>query len=295
MTSTDEHPEAAEISALTEGALPPERSAGVRGHLAHCPQCADVRTSLEEIRDLLGTSPAVPMPAEVAERIDAALAAAAVSAPARMGPRLPVATVPAPAVSRETGPPTPSDRVSRETSRTSESPWTGRPVGHGPAPSGPVRRRPGSRRRKGLIAAVSAAAVLGFGGILVSSLGSGGGHTRSQSPGSAETKALRTHVLALVATSSSTTKLPQLGGPTGDRPLLGSTFVTPSCVQRGIGSTAQPLAAERYTYRGTASYLVVLAHPSDAAKVDAYVVDAACASASPARPGRVLDQETYTR
>ena len=80
MTSTDTagHPEVTEISDLTEGLLPPSRTADVRRHLDDCALCADVYASLEEIRGMLGTLPGPSrMPADVAERIDAALAAEA--------------------------------------------------------------------------------------------------------------------------------------------------------------------------------------------------------------------------
>ena len=81
MTSTTDtagHPDVAEISDLTEGLLPASRTADVRRHLDECELCADVLASLEEIRGLLGTLPGPPqMPADVAGRIDAALAAEA--------------------------------------------------------------------------------------------------------------------------------------------------------------------------------------------------------------------------
>ena len=81
MTSTTDtagHPDVAEISDLTEGLLPPSRTADVRRHLDGCALCADVYASLEEIRGLLGTLPGPPrMPADIAGRIDAALAAEA--------------------------------------------------------------------------------------------------------------------------------------------------------------------------------------------------------------------------
>ncbi|CAM5477416.1 zf-HC2 domain-containing protein [Streptomyces abikoensis] len=78
MTGTDGHPEVAEISALAEGVLSPARTADVREHLAVCELCEDVRSSLDEIRGALGTLPGPPrMPADIAGRIDAALAAEA--------------------------------------------------------------------------------------------------------------------------------------------------------------------------------------------------------------------------
>ncbi|MFE4645751.1 anti-sigma factor family protein, partial [Streptomyces sp. NPDC056730] len=77
-TDTAQHPDVSEISDLAEGLLSPSRSAAVRSHLDGCALCADVHDSLEEIRGLLGTLPGPPrMPADVAERIDAALAAEA--------------------------------------------------------------------------------------------------------------------------------------------------------------------------------------------------------------------------
>ncbi|MFD7799862.1 anti-sigma factor family protein, partial [Streptomyces anulatus] len=73
---TAQHPEVSEISDLTEGLLSPSRAAEVQQHIAGCDLCSEVRDSLEEIRDLLGTMPTPePMPEDIAARIDAALAA----------------------------------------------------------------------------------------------------------------------------------------------------------------------------------------------------------------------------
>jgi hypothetical protein len=76
--NTDGHPDIADISALAEGLLSPERSADVRAHVSGCTLCGDVETSLQEIQGALGTLPGpTRMPADVAGRIDAALAAEA--------------------------------------------------------------------------------------------------------------------------------------------------------------------------------------------------------------------------
>src|SRR5205814_365104 len=57
----------------------PERAAELRTHLEGCALCAEVRTSLEDIRETLGRLPGpVRMPLDIAGRIDAALAAEAV-------------------------------------------------------------------------------------------------------------------------------------------------------------------------------------------------------------------------
>lgn len=77
-TGTIRHPDVSEISDLTEGLLSPSRTAEIRRHLGDCALCADVRASLDEIRALLGTLPGpARMPADIAGRIDAALAAEA--------------------------------------------------------------------------------------------------------------------------------------------------------------------------------------------------------------------------
>jgi len=169
-TGTDEHPEVAEISALAEGILPPDRSADVRGHLDDCVLCADVRASLDEIRNLLGTLPGPPrMPADIAGRIDAALAAEALldSTP-RDSARL--------AVSRETTAELVPAHVSRETTAPLD-----RPVGRAPAATGPGRARPRRHWRKGLLIATPVAAVLVLGGVLTSSLSPSGNSSNSNS------------------------------------------------------------------------------------------------------------------
>lgn len=147
MTSTADttrHPDVSEISDLAEGLLSPSRSAVVRLHLDACSLCADVRTSLEEIRGLLGTLPGPPrMPAEIAGRIDAALAAEALL---------------------DSRAPDTAAHVSRETPRSrpaDTAPAADRPVGRSSAPTGPGRPR-GRRRRRAVLGAVVGGAALGL-------------------------------------------------------------------------------------------------------------------------------------
>ncbi|MFD3869062.1 hypothetical protein [Streptomyces sp. NPDC058623] len=182
-TGTIRHPEVSEISDLTEGLLSPSRGAEVRHHLGECSLCADVLASLQEIRGLLGTLPGPPrMPAAIAGRIDAALAAEALldstgtrtasTAPAPVSDRAPADAD----VSRETpsdhtpsageqgaGAPTAgvSTGVSRETSpegsdRTSGRRTSSHPSGHPSGSTGPGRRR--ARRRIAVLAGLAGAA-----------------------------------------------------------------------------------------------------------------------------------------
>ncbi|WP_052847498.1 hypothetical protein [Streptomyces avicenniae] len=69
----------------------------------------------------------------------------------------------------------------------------------------------------------------------------------------------------------------------------------PTCVEDAIGRTEVPLAAEEEDYAGTDAYLVVFPHSVDPERVDAYVVDADCVSATPPVSGEVLVRASYPR
>ncbi|MFF7726207.1 hypothetical protein [Streptomyces sp. NPDC008001] len=69
----------------------------------------------------------------------------------------------------------------------------------------------------------------------------------------------------------------------------------PLCVRQGIGRPEQALVSQPETYQGEDAYLVVLPHPGDGTRVDAYVVSATCVDAGGATPGRVLLTETLPR
>ncbi|WP_030676868.1 anti-sigma factor family protein [Streptomyces sp. NRRL B-1347] len=208
-TTTDStgHPDVSEISDLTEGLLSPSRTLDVRQHLDDCALCTDVYDSLEEIRGMLGTLPGPSrMPADVAERIDAALAAEALldstvtedvgaslsaheaEASADREPGLepggepsdePVGasvTEPAAHVSRETSPTEPSEAAassSKPTASTGVAASSGGashgPSGHSRATTGPGRggRFRGRRRRTAALGAVFTAAALGLGALLI--------------------------------------------------------------------------------------------------------------------------------
>ncbi|AEM88511.1 hypothetical protein [Streptomyces violaceusniger] len=317
-TDTDEHPEVAEISALTEGLLSPSRAVDVRTHLASCVLCADVSTSLEEIRSLLGTLPGpVRMPADIAGRIDAALAAEAL-----LDATAPEAVAD---VSRETPDPHPEPTpVSRETangipaSDTVKSPSKSstaadRPAGRPRGATGPARgstgpgARPGRARRwpKVVLGSACAAAVIGVGSFFIQG-GSSGDHGdsgtqahASQSSGKSTLSSgtLKDRVHELLADRKSTASNGVTGqGNSPDVPLRADDDPNvPSCVQSGTGRKEPALAAQQDTYDGQTAYIVVLPHPSDSSLVDAFVIDASCVSASPSSPGELLVTRTYPR
>ncbi|WFB08462.1 hypothetical protein LRS74_16440 [Streptomyces sp. LX-29] len=336
-TDTDEHPEVAEISAMNDGLLSPTRAADLRKHLEGCELCADVRTSLDEIRSLLGTLPGpVRMPADIAGRIDAALAAEAL-----LDATAPETHVD---VSRET-PTSTADRgsvlvsreTSRETSRESEhtaepapkvvesvpptattattATASDRPAGRPRAASGPGRQtsRPGGPRRgrrwpRVLLGTACAAAVLGVGSLFLPSSSDDGRHkatsegdTRAEASGSPalSSSELESQVRQLLAGQQGGSQADGTRGLTtkesSNAPLQGGDLQVPSCIQAGTGRAEMPLAAQQRTYDGSAAYLVVLPHPADSARVDAFVIDASCVGDSPASAGRILVTGTFKR
>lgn len=313
-TTTDSagHPEVAEISDLTEGLLPPSRTADVRQHLDDCELCADVYDSLEEIRGILGTLPGPPrMPADVAGRIDAALAAEALLD--SIAPGSAEATDPDPASK-----PTATARVSRETSPAASAQRgepADRPAGHSRAATGPGRRsrlRSG-RRRNVVLGAVFTAAAIGLGSLLLQNVGGdsgGGGETPPEHTNSAHAfseEKLKGQVTDLLAKAPTTA--PESGSdkpsfdvrsspesPKEQKKMRESTVTVPTCIQLGIGDRT-PLAAEEGTYQGKDAYLVVASHDSDNTKVSAYVVDATCVdkASSASAAGKVLLTNSYAR
>ncbi|MFF2007738.1 anti-sigma factor family protein [Streptomyces sp. NPDC058195] len=299
-TGTTQHPDVTEISDLAEGLLPPPREAEVREHLDGCEPCGDVHASLIEIRELLGSVPAPhPMPDDVAARIDAALAAEA------------------PHVSRETEPSASEAETSAAQKPKGETGSPSRPSGRPRATTGPGRR-PVRRRRRAVLGAALGAAVVGVSVLILQSVQSSPDSSAvkaadhrtepgATSEGDFAESTLESRVQSLLR--SADTKQPKAvegtesekqapsadSRTTAQTPLRTPTISVPPCVERGTGRNAPALALEEGTYEGTAAFLVVLPHPSDASRVQAYVVDASCVRDEPTRMGELLLTHTYAR
>lgn len=313
-TDTTQHPDVSEISDLTEGVLSPPRTADVRRHVDGCELCSDVRASLEEIRSLLGSMPAPQaMPIDIADRIDAALADEARA----------VATA-----SDENAE---GSRAGADVSRETEHAATvqelaDRPAGHPRAATGPGRRPVRRRRRRAVLGATLGAAFVGVSVFLlqnvptshnsadVSAADHGVSAKKSDSqafsqstveervhsllssgtgPSSPENSAGRNQAPSMDTKSSPETEPP--GSPSPQTPLRAPVVAVPSCVEQGIGRNAAVLAVEKGTYQGADAFLVVLPHPTDTSRVEAYVVDAACVGAEPAAKGKLLLTHAYAR
>ncbi|MFE3990622.1 hypothetical protein ACFXPW_02780 [Streptomyces goshikiensis] len=314
-TGTIRHPDVSEISELTEGLLSPVRSAEVRRHLGGCGLCADVQASLEEIRGLLGTLPGpARMPSEVAGRIDAALAAEALlDATAHR-------TGDSPSARDHTGVPpvTPPAEADTDTPAAPAVPAAGsggrRPAGHPSGATGPGRRR--ARRRIAVVAGLAGAGAFALAVFLLGGPTGTPSHdtaTRGRAESSAAqpsadtytAQGLRSSVQQLLAASDGAKPETGRGNKTfglenttpapGVAPQDRAVPSVPPCVQDATGRPDAPLATERGSYQGTPVYLVVLPHPGDAARVDAYLVDAGCVNTPTAAPGKPLLTSTYPR
>jgi hypothetical protein len=325
------HPDVAEISDLAEGLRPPARSSVLRRHLDSCELCADVYASLEEIRGLLGTLPGPPrMPAEVAGRIDAALAAEALLTATR--PEVsenPAAPADAPgagpgsATEADEGARPDSDagsdagsasgseddsgvHVSRETSTPADRP-AGRPRSSTTGPGRKGRTRNG-RRRIAVLGTVFTVAALGLGSVLLSSLGDGQpardtAEGRQTAPADTFSEGkLRSQVSDLLSENKSETE----GGgdsrspfgaataPGTNHPRVLKGVVVPGCVRDGIGREDNALAVENGRYQGKKAMLVLLPDAADATRVTAYIVDATCVDQQgSASKGTVLLERSY--
>lgn len=297
-TDTAQHPDVSEISDLTEGLLSPSRTADVRQHLDGCPLCADVRASFEEIRGLLGTLPgAHRMPADIAGRIDAALAAEAL-----LDAIAPEETA---HVSRETSP----------TPQQADTVLADRPAGHPRATTGPGRSRTSRRRRAAFLGAAFSAAAIGMSILLLQSIQTSGNDadgTKKDAGVSSvagdnqefSESGLKGRVQALLATSHDQPDQaePRIEkGPSIDSqsspasPKRTPELAVPSCIQKSTGRADPPLAFEQGIYKGTHAYLVVLPHPTNSTRVEAYVIDAACVDTTATPTGKRLLTNTYPR
>ncbi|TXL92082.1 zf-HC2 domain-containing protein [Streptomyces sp. IB2014 016-6] len=329
-TGTTEHPDVSEISDLTEGLLSPARSTEVREHLDGCALCADVHESLKEIRGLLGSLPGPPrMPADVAARVDAALAAEALLNATADVSRETSRTA-------ETATDSNVDTASHEPERDSEPeeaepaptavtpgatapgataadlPRADRPAGRPRAATGPGRTRRLRRRRGAILGAVFGTAAIGVSVLLFQTASSNGGGDYKADAGASQADSsgdvfsgtgIQDKVHSLLA-STPASGMPQMadGGTEGENSTKEGTTASPRalaqlppCVQQATGRTDSPLAAEKGTYNGVEAFLVVLSDPVDGSVVRAYVIDAACVDVTPPVKGDLLLTKTYPR
>ncbi|MFB7088848.1 anti-sigma factor family protein [Streptomyces sp. NPDC056296] len=294
------HPDVAEISDLAEGLLPPSRITDVRQHLETCELCADVYASLEEIQGLLGTLPGpTRMPDDVAGRIDAALAAEALLSSTVPDPLEPTPTPAAAAPAASEGNDS-ARRVSRETSAA-----TDRPSGHARSSStGPGRkdRKRSGRRRIAVLGAVAAAAAIGLGSVIVSSVTGGSPSDDTALADTFSEGKLKEQVADLVAKeqggAQNGPRTPRSFGmesETGGENRVFKQPTVPECVRKGIGRDDAALATKEGVYKGKEALLVVLPDASNDSRVTAYIVESTCVAQPAVSKAEILLKHSYAR
>ncbi|MFJ5230254.1 hypothetical protein ACIQBJ_10180 [Kitasatospora sp. NPDC088391] len=286
-----DHPGLDELADLAEELLPPERAESVHRHLADCPSCAEDYAALCGLPELLADSPVPPMPAEVADRLTAALAAeSAARTEARAGARPPEQAAQQPAPRREaaaTGP-----------ARTGGPAGTPRAGAAGPGRS--------ARRRRGpvlLLTAAFLAVAAATGGILLNLDRSGGDATASSAAAensSAENSSAKHPALGAGspnAAATTGTAPVAADGPefTADRlpaqvrqlldgknvPQLGAADPTvpavPSCLPAAAGHPGEPpLAAAPGRYAGRPVLALVYRPAGGGGPLDVYLATPDC-------------------
>ncbi|MCU7823676.1 anti-sigma factor family protein [Kitasatospora sp. DSM 101779] len=280
-----EHPDIEALADLAEQLTDPADEAALRRHLDTCAECADTFAALAEVRELLGEVEAPPMPADVAERIDTALAAA----------RTELAASPAPPAERT------ADRPTGRTPGTTAPP-AGRPAGvTGPGSTGPGRGQRSRRRVRLLLATVTAAAAIGFGALLLPLSTTGGGST-AQAPadsaaqpaaGSARKPALTggtafqddtliaqaQQLVRAASAAPGTSKTPEaLAQPNRSESPGGTAGSTaPSCAAALTGQRDRaPLAVAPGRYHSSA--VTALVYPDGSDRLDVYLITPDCSA-----------------
>jgi hypothetical protein len=133
------HADAEQLAAFREGLLPARKAAEIATHLSSCPRCAEVDAQLAAVTTILAHTPAPPMPASLAARLDAALAAEIA--------RSPVAASPPDAAASPAGAAPPADDASQPAATSppgaASPPGADSPVGA----AGPASGRDAAGRR----------------------------------------------------------------------------------------------------------------------------------------------------
>ncbi|MFD8708022.1 anti-sigma factor family protein [Kitasatospora sp. NPDC059648] len=275
----DAHPSVEELADLAEGLVEPDRAAALHRHVDGCAECRETADALAEVQALLGAAAPEPMPADVAARLDTALAetartdqhgtAAGAAERPRRAPATPVRAVPPSAA-----PP----------SRPGSS-------------SGPGRSRPRRRRFAVLLGAAAALAAFGLGGALLLDHSENSGTSAASaasaaSAGAPEDRSARTPHLAGPGTvyreDQLATQVQQLLARSGAEPGLRATGPARSDAAPAEGARPEfsgpaspaacrapapgtPLATDRGSYQGSPVEVLVYPAADRPGLVDVYL------------------------
>ncbi|MEU8512659.1 hypothetical protein AB0C76_13860 [Kitasatospora sp. NPDC048722] len=287
--SPGSHPSVDELADLAEELIGDAAAEALHRHLAGCAECRETADALGEVRALLGGVEAPPMPADVAARLDAAVAEEAARREAAEGPQE------APGSTRGPAAPTPP-------SRPATAPVA--PPARAAGATGPGRPRSRRRRFALLLGAAAALAAIGLGGALLYPADSGSHEAASSAAAPSTADAghsskgehalgggteyrddqLAAQVQKLLAGSGAVVGSPPNGvaRPSAAAPAEGRQPLT-SEPAPGAGrtcpapATGTPLATDRGTYAGSPVDVLVYAVPGKPGEVDVYLQSPACA------------------
>ena len=166
------HVDGETMAAFREGLLPARKATRIAAHLSSCPRCAEVDAQLAAVTAILASTPAPPMPASLAARLDAALAAevaglAGTGSPGRADPAAGAAPAPMARPAVQAGSTAPRGG-------TAPAGGTATRDGTGPGRRG-GRPRAGSRLALRLAAVTAGVVLLAGGGYAVTRVISAGG------------------------------------------------------------------------------------------------------------------------
>jgi hypothetical protein len=179
-----EHFDLESLAEFRAGNLPRRQAAGIRSHLAGCPDCTAAAGQVAAVTEAIARAPAAAMPPQVAARISAALAAeaqaraagAAASSPG-VPHAIPAQPAPAEAAPGQAAPARPAPVQAGAGSRPAGRPGTGAPAGRPGSRQGWRGRGSLGRQRNALRALAAAAVVMvvGGGGYAIAQLASPAG------------------------------------------------------------------------------------------------------------------------
>ena len=276
------HPDVEVISEYLEELLPTDSASAVRTHLDECPDCRETLDALDELRELLGESEFPPLPADIALRIDVALAVES-GLRAEQGPSAPVAEQPIRSAPGRVG--------GRSQGAAHTAP--GGPKGP-PAPRRPKVGRRSSRWLRRAALGVGGVAALGVVLTVGFSLGSGPDLSASNSAGRSaisNTKGDAASAYAFTAVgftaqiqslvgSGKESVAPRAmtqGQASGAAAAEPSDTTPPACVLRAVDRPSQsPITSAFGNYQGTAVFALVYPGKGASTTVDAYLVTADC-------------------
>ncbi|WP_030233126.1 zf-HC2 domain-containing protein [Streptomyces sp. NRRL S-350] len=294
------HPPVERLADLAEGLVDsPEAVEALREHLDGCAECRETVEALSEVQALLGTVEAPPMPADVAARLEAALAEEAARAASESPAEPPAGNGRGnPAAARRSSAPTPLARAAAGPSAPPSRPSSS---------TGPGRSRP-RRRFALLLGAATVLAAIGLGGALllqpddraggpaVTAGAPAGSAAAEQSaraphatgPGTAySADRLADQVRQLLARSATAPGLRATGPADSEAPMPaegarpdlsapgspGSPASSPTCQAPAPGV---PLATDRGSYQGSPVDVLVYPDPGRPGSVDVYLRSPDC-------------------